>query len=95
MTTPPEETELPRHDEIGACPKCGTPMIEHHRVRYHEDAMPWDLGLDPMRQESCAALMMKLVIKEGTPAPLGEHLCHLCDVCGYGWVSKIAGPVDG
>jgi hypothetical protein len=95
MTTSPEEIELPNHDAFSACPKCGMATIEHHKVRYHERVMPWNQGLDWENQESCARLMTTLGIKAVPPPELGEHLCHLCDVCGYGWVSKIAEPADG
>jgi hypothetical protein len=83
--TPPD---LPAHNAYTACPKCGTTLIEHHKMRYHEAAMPLDLGRDMQHQESCARMASL-----GTH--VGEHLCHLCDVCGHGWVSQIAEPADG
>jgi hypothetical protein len=75
--------DLPRHDAYTTCPKCAVSLTEHHTVRWHETAMPYNVGSAADDQEPCTAVQ-----------GLGEHLCHRCDNCRFCWASQIAEPAD-
>lgn len=77
----PDHYDLPMHGSILACPKCGSDKetddgkIKGLRTYYHEQGV----------------LHAPCGNRFGWPdvQNLGEHLCRVCDRCGYGWPEEV------
>lgn len=60
------------------CPKCGG---KHFETRWHQFVI---LQAEPMHP--CEAWMFAELLT----GAIGEHLCRVCDRCGYGWPEQTA-----
>jgi len=73
----------PPNGEPAGCPKCAYSRVS---VTYHPAIMPEGTKPKPSRGEAwpCSRFMGR-VYGFGV-----EHLCRVCERCGYGWCEKTA-----
>jgi hypothetical protein len=75
--------DLPKYGTAESCPKCGASagvsaesVVEPDASTvYHEWRMPRETPAPPCSRDVYARI--------------GEHICRVCQVCGYGWCEAV------
>ncbi|MEU6362252.1 hypothetical protein [Streptomyces albidoflavus] len=70
----------------GRCPKC---LSEAVITEYHGDGVV--VGMCKETRDDAVQLAAD---PADVPDELTEHLCRGCDICGYCWSERVAGPDD-